>query len=245
MMVQGRGGMPPSVVKSISQFLRKMLATEYRPPVGKDTISKWKGSSDASATPQRSGIGGWISDMENPQKEQVWWFMVELKEDTHHWIFAHADKMRRVAAEELFGTLILFDEIRKKQKDSTEVRLVIPMATDNQGNAISILNEKTKRWPSSLIMMQLVWEAHKHNMELAVRHTVRETNTWADRLAAGDSEGFDPALRLRTTDLASDWDIIKQFTTSEHIAAFGKLLKRKQKDQSKRSVGKSIKIRHG
>ena len=58
--------------------------------------------------------------------------------------------------------------------------LVIPMATDNQGNAISILNEKTKAWPASIILMQLIWTAHKENYELGINHTYRENNKWAD-----------------------------------------------------------------
>ena len=90
--------------------------------------------------------------------------------------------------------------------------------TDNLGNAMSVLNSRSKTWPSSIIMMQLTWAAHLHNIELGVRHIYREGNKWADQLAGGDSTGFNPNLKLRPAMATDNWDLLERFTTKEALS---------------------------
>ena len=52
--------------------------------------------------------------------------------------------MLRIAALELYGTLLLFKQMALQQPVST-VPLYVPMMTDNQGNAYSIMNTHTPR----------------------------------------------------------------------------------------------------
>ena len=107
------------------------------------------------------------------------------------------------------------------------------MATDNQGNTICILNEKTKKWPSSALVMQMVTDAHKWHVDLAINHTYRDANEWADQLAKGDSTGFDPSKRLTTKQLASDWELLTALTTPEIVKAQSKARKRKEESTAK------------
>ena len=110
------GGRPPVAVKFVAKLLRTMLTQPFRPNIGAQQRTRWYGASDASAREDWTGIGGWITDKKDPQKQEVWWYTQELGMAEHAWIFAHSTGQRRVAAEELFGTLILFDEIKRRQK---------------------------------------------------------------------------------------------------------------------------------
>ena len=127
----------------------------------------------------------------------------------------------------------MFDEMRKKQ-GSGDVHLAMPMATDNEGNAISVLNEKTKKWLSSIIMMQLVLDAHKHHVDLAINHMHREHNKWADQLARGDHSGFDKAKRLVVRPLASSWDLLCKLTASDIVQAQLKSQRKRIKSAAQR-----------
>ena len=49
------------------------------------------GSSDAGESDDRAAIGGWFSDVANPNKMQVWWFALDVS------------RKRRIAALELLG----------------------------------------------------------------------------------------------------------------------------------------------
>jgi hypothetical protein len=71
------------------------------------TSNRW-GASDASAHPVDGAyIGGWIADRENPSKEHTWWFHYKVPLEEHHWAHKDGDPTRRIAALEMFGTLIL------------------------------------------------------------------------------------------------------------------------------------------
>ena len=56
-----------------------------------------------------------------------------------------------------------------------------PHLTDNQGNAYTVLNHNTKKWPCSAILKDL---------------RIGDRNTWADQLSNLDFDGFDPDLRV-------------------------------------------------
>ena len=130
---------------------------------------------------------------------------------------------------ELFGTLMLWDMISYMREPERECVVEIPMATDNKGNTMSILNHKTKTWPSSIILMQLVWEAHKRNMEIGIYHTKRCYNTWADQLAAGDISEFDQKKRAEPRVDAANWDLLAQYTDPAILASVTERIKKRDK----------------
>jgi hypothetical protein len=204
-------------------MLKKMLSKPWYPDIWDTRESVWHGASDASRRDDRSGIGGWVHNKplvkdSDEGKDKVWWYMEEF--DTlgrDSWLFHGATPRDRVAAMELHGTLMLMEALWNKTETPSTHMMRFKAGTDNQGNSMSILNNRCKTWPSSIILMQLVWTAHACNIELGIRHVYRETNKWADQLAGGDASGFDPARRLTPSMNTKTWDLLNVFTTEEAL----------------------------
>ena len=85
------------------------------------------------------------------------------------------------------------------QNPSTSCRLHIPLLSDNQGNVYSILNNATRKMPTAVILMELVYQLYQAGHMLAPAHSRRDDNQWADELTHPNPKGFDPALRVDLT----------------------------------------------
>ena len=194
-------------------MFRDLLATPYKHISPWSPISEWWGSSDASADDEQASIGGWITNKTSPKKSQVWWFSSTVSKQTLPWIFDKQTPQRRISTLEMLGTLTLFQHLLLFTKGSgatgpTEnLNLYIPLMTDNQGNALSILNNNSKKWPTSAVLMELVTQAHIHEAAIGPMHIKRSRNTWADALAGMDHTGFDQERRLPAL-LPAHWHIL-------------------------------------
>ena len=93
--------------------------------------------------------------------------------------------------------------------DKGALHMHFELATDNFGNDICILNQKTRKWPNSAILMALIWEAHVKGAELGAIHKKREYNKWADQLANQDFSGFDMEKRIEVSTHPSGWQILE------------------------------------
>ena len=156
-------------------------------------------------------MGGWITNLKTPNKDQVWWFSVDMIEPHNNWIYEEKEPQLRIAALEMMGTLVLFTELTRKAmaSDKGKLDMHFEMATDNYGNDICIVNEKSRKWPNSAILMTLVWEAHTKGAELGVIHKKREYNKWADQLANQDFDGFDNEKRLQVSTQPNCWEMLE------------------------------------
>ncbi|CAE8634286.1 unnamed protein product, partial [Polarella glacialis] len=154
--------------------------------------SSTHGATDAGADDTTATIGGWFSDLQNPKQVDVSWFFLQLTKDNAPWAFDKGSPQRRIAALEMFGTLLLFRHLAQEDKIGGH-SVYIPLLTDNQGNALSILNHRTKKWPCSPILMELVLQAHVFHTPIAIRHVKRDFNIWADALTNSIFLGFCPA----------------------------------------------------
>jgi hypothetical protein len=90
------------------------------------------------------------------------------------------------------------------------VSLFLPLWTDNQGNAYSLLNASSKKWPCSAILMELMWLVHSHNVMLGAQHVYRELNQWADDLSNGQCNGFAHTNRIDQKQTESSWTLLPQ-----------------------------------
>ena len=126
-------------------------------------------------------------------KHDVFWFHVPLNPTKHKWAYSKNKASSVIAAIELFGNLCLLKGILTKASSAQVVGLFLEFATDNQGNSFSLLNEKTRKWPASPVLMEIFLQAHHAGCYLSPRHSMREQNTWADDLANGDVSAFDPS----------------------------------------------------
>ena len=78
-------------------------------------------------------------------------------QEHHPWAFKQNDPQKRIAALELYCTLFLA-LLLMAQNPSTSCRLHIPLVSDNQGNVCSILNYATRKMPTAVILMELVYQ---------------------------------------------------------------------------------------
>ena len=79
---------------------------------------------------------------------------------------------------------------------------MIPMVSDNQGNIYAILNQKTRKMQTALLLMELVLQLHLHECQVAPSHVKRDLNQWPDELTHPDYREFNPDRRL---DVAGAW----------------------------------------
>lgn len=206
-------GRPSQLIRSMAVMFRDLLATPYKHISPWSPMSEWWGSSDASADDEQASIGGWITNETSPEKSRVWWFSSTVSKQTLPWIFDKQTPQRRISTLEMLGTLTLFQHLLLFTKGpgasgpKENLNLHIPLMTDNQGNALSILNNNSKKWPTSAVLMELVMQAHIHEVAIGPMHIKRSRNTWADALAGMDHTGFDQNKRLPAL-LPEYWHIL-------------------------------------
>ena len=162
---------------------RFSLASPFAPTL------PWTGASDAGAGKQadHAWVGGWCSDVPNPDKSRVKWFQHRITPEGEPWAFTTGDPQRAIAALELFGLLLLVRAgLLCAAGSASHTRILV--ASDNQGNVFSLLNDSTRRMPNAAILMEIVLTLHDHQVMLGPSHVKRDFNTWADELTHPDPQ---------------------------------------------------------
>ena len=93
-------GRPPKLVRALAILLQKLfnqrfpLASPFAPTL------PWTGASDAGAGKQadHAWVGGWCSDVPNPDKSRVKWFQHRITPEGEPWAFTTGDPQRAIAA---------------------------------------------------------------------------------------------------------------------------------------------------
>ena len=124
----------------------------------------------------------------------------KLTKTTHPWAFDKATPQHRISSLELYGTVVLAKMLLQQVSGPT----IIPIFTDNQGNALALLSARSKRWPNSAFIMDLVVSLHMADSSIRPHFIKREYNEWADQLTHLNSLGFCPKKRLIPPPIA-DW----------------------------------------
>eukprot|EP00438_Fugacium_kawagutii_P026476 Skav202787 [mRNA] locus=scaffold326:557621:558709:+ [translate_table: standard] len=189
-------GCPAKIIRHLASLLLAIFSKPFTHPSPYKSHSTWWGASDASASKHGEAyVGGWLTDYSSPSKDQVLWFQLHMDPTTHPWAFKDGDPSRRIAALEMFGTLLLTALLIDKRTDDT-VNLPLELVTDNQGNAYSLLSGKAKQFPCSAFLMQIVLLLYNSGAHLCPSHRKRDLNQWADDLTHPHPEGFAPHLQL-------------------------------------------------
>ena len=101
-------GRPSFLIRTLAQCMMNII---QRPNKGRRSLPQqgtWLGFSDAAASQNTAGIGGWVSNLENPTKQEVFWFAFPTNNTEHPWAYDKGIVQRRIAALELYGTMLLF-----------------------------------------------------------------------------------------------------------------------------------------
>ena len=210
-------GKPPKTVRLLALLLRHLFQVPYKQLSPFLPLATWWGCSDASASKDGdSFVGGWISDLKSPAKDQVKWFHFQVTKEQFPWAFKEGDPQKRIAAIELPGTLVLCRLLLTQQKSgSSSVRL--PIGSDNQGNVFSLLSFASKKPHTAAVLMELVWQLHLAGCSLAPCHVPRELNQWADELTHIDYGGFSDELRLDVREALSHFILLPRLMSGTHI----------------------------
>ena len=90
-----------------------------------------------------------------------------------------------------------------------KVNFYVPLCTDNQGNAYSILKESSRKWPCSAFLMELFLQAANAAVHLRAAHSLRDNNTWADALVNNKLQAFDPQKEVGLKNLGDKWILLQ------------------------------------
>lgn len=189
-------GKPGKIIRHLCLLLLAIFKKPFVHPSPYMQPSKWWGASDASASSHgQAYIGGWLTDKDQPSKDEVLWFQLWVDPALHPWAFKDGDPSRRIAALEMLGTLILTYFLLEK-RDTSLVQFPLDLVTDNQGNAYSLLSGKSRTYPCSTFLMQLVLLLYNSGTHLSPSHRKRDFNRWADELTHPLPHGFTSSLQL-------------------------------------------------
>ena len=204
---------PPKLVTFFAKMLQMIFSVPFKQPSPYVGVSNWWGASDASATrdvhTSRPWIGGWISDMEAPDKSAVWWFQLEIQPDECPWAFVDGDSTRRIASLEMLSTLVLA-ALLIQRGSSTLLRLQLALISDNQGNVFALLNQNTRKMPTAAFLMQLVHLLYDRGAQLAPNHCKRDHSQWADELTHPAPVGLTPEKRLSLQSIFASFKLLPQ-----------------------------------
>ena len=123
---------------------------------------------------------------------------------------------RRIAALEMLGTLFLTMYLCKKRGP-----VLLPLASDNQGNIYGLLNDYTRKMPTAGLLMEIMFQLTATSCSLMPSHVKRDFNQWADDLTHPSFEGFDTSLELMVAPLLSEFKIFPWIL--QHLDAQGDL----------------------
>ena len=127
-------GKPGKLIRALASLLLSLSQQRFR-----QASPIWSGASDASAPDHGLAyVGGWLSNLEPPAKQDVFWFHYQVKEDVHPWAFDKGCPKQRIAALEMFGTLLLAHFLMEKAAAYVP-NLGIPLVSDNQGIVYPLL----------------------------------------------------------------------------------------------------------
>jgi hypothetical protein len=196
-------GKPGRLLQLTAKTMVHILSLQSYSPSPYSTSSPWHGATDAGADGERATVGGWLTDNSEATKEMVWWFMEEIGQAKHPWAFDKGSPQKKISSLELYGSMVLVKLILAKNKGNPAT---IPIFTDNQGNALALLSNRSKKWPNAAFIMDLNMTLHMAGSHIRPNFVKREFNEWADQLTHGDSSGFDEAKRLQPPQM-SEWPI--------------------------------------
>ena len=155
---------------------------------------------DAKAEGLAVGVGGWAphygpgGDIILGKSE---WFSISLTEKDAPWAFIKGAPARTISGLEMLATtigLVLLSPPRLA--DGTMGSVSVTGMTDSLVSSSVVTRGMTTKYPLCVVSMELAAQLEARGAELLLDWIPREVNAVADRLAIGDTRGFDPTMRV-------------------------------------------------
>ncbi len=205
----------PTYVRLVLKFLAMRLQERrYYPSVVARTRQSQPFRVDAHAEGDEVGIGGWIpwvSDAGDVVLERSRWFSVRLDRVSAPWAFYRGQPYKAIAALEALAVLVGFMALGAPELPHHDAVALVPGFTDNRGNKYALTHLQTTKFPLVLLLMELSCQLERRSQRLALTWAPREANQEADRLAAGDTTGFHPNLRVEVDVKSTKWIVLDAF----------------------------------
>ena len=188
----------PAVLRTVMAWLAAEFAVRHV-TCCRHLVPAWKGEifrSDAKAEGDVVVIGGW-SVMSGLDTKQAAWFSMRLEKHQAPWIFEQ-EPFRLVATLELLASLVGLMLLVPEEFGGrcSEACIGIRASTDNQGNSRLMSRYLTTRFPLSLVLMEMVSQLRKRNLQLDLKWLVRDQNQPADDLTNERFGDFAPERRI-------------------------------------------------
>ena len=204
----------PHRLRIAAQVLEQIFRKHIPPHRPVSRIAALSAATDAGARDSPEGpeayIGGWYSAPCAP-KSQAHWFYIQILPGTHAWAYEKGHPRLCIAALELYATLLLYRHITSAQPAAEgAVCMTLALQTDNRGNAYQATNHKAHNDLAANLLMELAFTQYVTRCPLALSHTYRENNTWADQLTHADATGYDTHNRIYPSE--ADWHVLQRLT---------------------------------
>ena len=105
----------------------------------------------------------------------------------------------------MFGSLILSKFLLSRESHAIP-NLKTALLSDSQGNVFSVLNQKTRKIRTAVMLMELLLQLHRARLQLAPSHVKRDLNTWADELTYPNLLWFH--TRKEVANILSDFTLL-------------------------------------
>ena len=140
---------------------------------------------DAKAEDGRAWVGGFL-DIVSLEVDRSW----------APWAFSKSSPNKVIAALELLATLIAVKLWIPVSEDRQASRVALRGFTDNQSNEAPVKKAMTTKYPSSLVLLELVEELAAKKCDLSLTWIRRDLNQLADDLTNEKFDSFDPEFRV-------------------------------------------------
>ncbi len=126
---------------------------------------------------------------------------MELTEETAPWAYDRGQPYRAIAALELLASVVAVACLHPFALDKPGIdgQITITGLTDSAVSAAVMTRGMTTKFPLVLVMMEMAALLESRAARLDLNWVPRDTNSEADALSNGNTQGFDPALRQAPT----------------------------------------------
>lgn len=126
------------------------------------------------------------------------WFSVVLNRRNAPWAYLKGEPFRNIASLGLVGlvAVMLFGDRVAKQMHRKPKRLTLTLSTGNLGNTFVLSHFMSRKYPLSIVVMELAAQLRKKGIEMDLGWIPRGQNAEADALTNSELTGFDPGKRI-------------------------------------------------
>jgi hypothetical protein len=163
---------------------------------------------DAKATDTQAWIGGWELPGGTEVTKEARWFALEIDRQSFPWAFSKGSPKRTIAALELLATLMCIKLFGNSLGDRRPRSCTLTASTDNAGNTFIVSKMLTTKYPSILVLMELVEELRLSELQLDLSWRNRDLNEEADDLTNSNFGRFDMEKRIQVDASKLEWKIL-------------------------------------